>query len=501
MDSSANIPSALRHFLARGASTQQQQQQQAQQAQGNGHCYNTYTPQSAASSMATLQPAPQAKLTPARSSGNLRTGSTIGAWLTKYHLRPGGGGGGSSSAAPAAVAVAVAPAAALAGSALAQAAYITSVESREPGSGAAAGAGAAEGEPRMGGLRMGRRRFLEYRIQVTGAAAAQWRVARRYSEFHALHQALRRQFPARAHGWAELFPSKRLLPGLGGSNDSVMQRRERLNAFLRALTHDADVCRSAAVQAFLRDDAAASVHAADHRVGQRPPLPDAWAAASSSSSSQKIERMASMPALKPAPALASPPPPMPSHLAHNGAALQRPAGGYHTTRLPPKPPQAPQPMPRKTSDPLAYAATTAEKRANAEPQSMRKKYGLRRNVLHRNDRVDDAPAPDTAATRVAQWDDAMDYVMVDGEHMDVDRTLRTAIARAAADDDDHSTPPATRSVVALRRAPLGGIEKTRRALPADDPAMAAARAMVRSGGGKRQLVAVPAACSAEQRPG
>ncbi|KAJ2315937.1 tRNA (guanine-N(7)-)-methyltransferase (tRNA(m7G46)-methyltransferase), partial [Coemansia sp. RSA 2681] len=326
-----------------------QQQQQAQaQAQGNGHCYNTYTPQSAASSMATLQPAPQAKLTPARSSGNLRAGSTIGAWLTKYHLRPGGGGGNGSSAPPAAAVavVAAAPAAAIAGGALAQAAYITSVESREPGGGAAwAAAGAAEGEPRMGGLRMGRRRFLEYRIQVTGAAAAQWRVARRYSEFHALHQALRRQFPARAHGWAELFPSKRLLPGLGGSSDSVMQRRERLNAFLRALTHDADVCRSAAVQAFLRDDSAASVHAADHRVGQRPPLPDAWAAASSSSSSQKIERMASMPALKPAPALASPPPPMPSHLAHTGAALQRPAGGYHTTRLPPKPPQAPQPMP------------------------------------------------------------------------------------------------------------------------------------------------------------
>ncbi|KAJ2572336.1 Serine/threonine-protein kinase Sgk2, partial [Coemansia sp. RSA 1836] len=157
-------------------------------------------------------------------------------------------------------------------------------------------------------------------------------------------------------------------------------------------------------------------------------------------------------------------------------------------------------MPRKTSDPLAYAATTAEKRANAEPQSMRKKYGLRRNVLHRNDRVDDAPAPDTAATRVAQWDDALDYVMVDGEHMDVDRTLRTAIARAAADDDDdHSTAPATRSVVALRRAPLGGIEKTRRAMPADDPALAAAKVLVR-GGGKRQLVAVPAACSAEQRP-
>ncbi|KAJ2606230.1 tRNA (guanine-N(7)-)-methyltransferase (tRNA(m7G46)-methyltransferase), partial [Coemansia sp. RSA 1694] len=308
---------------------------------------------SAASSMATLQPAPQAKLTPARSSGNLRAGSTIGAWLTKYHLRPGGGGSSSSAPPAAAVAVVVAPvaAAALAGSALAQAAYITSVESREPGGGAgwAAAVGAAEGEPRMGGLRMGRRRFLEYRIQVTGAAATQWRVARRYSEFHALHQALRRQFPARAHGWAELFPSKRLLPGLGGSNDSVMQRRERLNAFLRALTHDADVCRSAAVQAFLRDDSAANVHVVAHHVGQRPPLPDAWA---SSSSSQKIERMASMPALKPAPALSSPPPPMPNLLAHNGA-LQRPAGGYHTTRLPPKPPQAPQPMPRKTSDPLA----------------------------------------------------------------------------------------------------------------------------------------------------
>ncbi|KAJ1996651.1 Serine/threonine-protein kinase Sgk3, partial [Coemansia thaxteri] len=129
------------------------------------------------------------------------------------------------------------------------AAYITSVETRE-----SSGSSSGPGELRMAGLRMGRKRFLVYRILVTGSHSAQWWVARRYTEFHELHQLLRRQFPAKAHYWGELFPSKRLIPGLSSSADSVMQRRERLNAFLRTLTQDAEVCRCACMQQFLRDD-------------------------------------------------------------------------------------------------------------------------------------------------------------------------------------------------------------------------------------------------------
>ncbi|KAJ2100662.1 Serine/threonine-protein kinase Sgk2 [Coemansia sp. S100] len=571
MDSSANIPSALRHFLARGVGTQQQQ--------SNGH-YNTYSPQSAASSMATLQQvAPlqavqtQSKLTTAKSSSNLRSGGSIGAWLSKYHLRPGG----SSNARAPTVSPPPVAAATLAGSAshIAQpadhalAAYITSVESREA---SGSSSSTMAGELRMGGLRMGRKRFLVYRILVTGSHSTQWWVGRRYSEFHELHQALRRLFPAKAHYWGELFPSKRLIPGLSSSADSVMQRRERLNAFLRTLTHDADVCRCDTMQAFLRDQpldidsislaerrAAADDIALQQRgpayggiqplMGQtapnrrsvssgaamlqhRPPLPESWnkgAAASQATllhahppppvqqlqpqAREQLERMASMPALKSAGArlnaydLSAPMPALPP--GH---------GGFNTTRVPTQ--KAPIAMPRKTSDPLAYATTAAEKRPNnVAAQSMRKKYGLRRNVLYRNDRIAGAepdagstPVPDTAVTlsdsngtpgaRTSQWDDSLDYVMVDGvpsDNMDVDLTLRAGSVDSAELDDDYGSGQAKkksgntqvrgRNVVALRRAPLGGIEKTRRVMPADDPAMATAKAQMR--GGKRQLVTVP----------
>ncbi|KAJ2862649.1 Serine/threonine-protein kinase Sgk2 [Coemansia aciculifera] len=595
MDSSANIPSALRHFLARGAGTQQQQQ-------SNGH-YNTYSPQSAASSMTTLQQvAPlqaaqtQSKLTTAKSSSNLRSGGSIGAWLSKYHLRPGGNST-SNARAPVVTPPPVA-AATLAGSTShipqsadhALAAYITSVESRES-SGSSSSTGA--GELRMGGLRMGRKRFLVYRILVTGSHSTQWWVGRRYSEFHELHQALRRLFPGKAHYWGELFPSKRLIPGLSSSADSVMQRRERLNAFLRTLTHDADVCRCDTMQGFLRDQpldidsislaerraaaddiaqqsarapAYAGIQPLMHQVApnrrsvssgaamlqhsgsalysqHRPALPESWSKGAAASQAtllhvhppppvqqlqpqarEQLERMASMPALKSAGArlntydLSAPMPalPPPGH------------GGFNTTRLPTQ--KAPISMPRKTSDPLAYATTAAEKRpSNVAPQSMRKKYGLRRNVLYRNDRIAGSaseagagsapPVPDTAVTlldpsmpghsaRASQWDDSLDYVMVDGvpsDHMDVDLTLRVASVDSAELDDDEygssrskkklgNTQVRGRNVVALRRAPLGGIEKTRRVLPVDDPAMATAKAQMR--GGKRQLVTVPTSTEA-----
>ncbi|KAJ2889913.1 hypothetical protein GGI21_006379, partial [Coemansia aciculifera] len=216
MDSgTANIPSALRHFLARGGGTGTGTTTTAQPQhlhshhhhhhhQTNGH-YNTYT-----SSMTTLQhqqqppvASTQARLTPAKSASNLRSGSnnsgsgsgsgsssTIGAWLTKYHLRPGSRAPMlSETLIPTQQQQAVVVVAAID---RAQSAYITSVESRESSASATGG-----------GLRMGRRRFLEYQIQVTGTQTAQWRVGRRFSEFHALFQALRRQCPAQSHRWAD----------------------------------------------------------------------------------------------------------------------------------------------------------------------------------------------------------------------------------------------------------------------------------------------------------
>ncbi|KAJ2491481.1 Serine/threonine-protein kinase Sgk2 [Coemansia sp. RSA 2050] len=568
MDSSGNIPSALRHFLARGAGTQHQQ--------GSGH-YNTYSPQSTASSMATLQQVvpmqtaqTQSKLTTTKSSGNLRSGSSIGAWLSKYHLRPGGSGNVRAPEVAATLAGSAHDLRQAAAANHALAAYITSVESRES---SGSSSSTVAGELRMGGLRMGRKRFLVYRILVTGSQSTQWWVGRRYSEFHELHQTLRRLFPAKAHYWGELFPSKRLIPGLS-SSDSVMQRRERLNMFLRTLTHDVEVSRCDTMQAFLRDQPLDidTISLAERRTaddialqqsarepnysglqplgGQqsqvalnrrsvssgaamlqhsnsalypqqhRLPLPESWSKGAAASQatllhvqpptqSQALERMASMPALKSAGARLNtydaPMPPLPP--GHHT--------GFNTTRAPAQ--KAPIAMARKTSDPLAYATTMAEKRPNnVVSQSMRKKYGLRRNVLHRNNRIagpdsasepGSAPLPDTAVTLLdprhagaSQWDDSLDYVMVDGippsDHMDVDLTLRsTSVDSTEMGDGDTRqskksvTQVRGRNVVALRRAPLGGIEKTRRALPADDPAMATVKAQMR--GGKRQLVSVP----------
>ncbi|KAJ2795323.1 Serine/threonine-protein kinase Sgk3, partial [Coemansia guatemalensis] len=225
----ANAPTALRQFLARG-----QQQLPHQQMHADHSAYATYGHQSATSSATTLQnpAAPSNRLAPAKSMGNLRSGSTFGAWLSKYHLRPGGARPSAKSALGAGASDASLPRTSISND-HALSAYITSVETSE-----ANGSGGS-GELRMGGLRMGRKRFLVYRVLVTGHTG-QWWVARRYSEFHELYQLLRRQFPQRAHLWGE-FPSKRLLPGLSSSADSVMQRRERLNAFLRAINQDAEV--------------------------------------------------------------------------------------------------------------------------------------------------------------------------------------------------------------------------------------------------------------------
>ncbi|KAJ2908348.1 Serine/threonine-protein kinase Sgk2 [Coemansia aciculifera] len=98
--------------------------------------------------------------------------------------------------------------------------------------------------------------------------------------------------------------------------------------------------------------------------------------------------------------------------------------------------------------------------------------------------------------------------MVEGDRMDIDRTLRAASEDNDDDEGEDDGPPRKpgftrnggRNVVVLKRAPLGGIEKSRRVLPADDPALVAAKAMMRGGGGggKRQMTAASAEESAPE---
>ncbi|KAJ2845658.1 Serine/threonine-protein kinase Sgk3, partial [Coemansia erecta] len=484
----------------------------------------------------------------------------------------------------------------------------------------------------MGGLRMGRKRFLVYRILVTGQTS-QWWVARRYSEFHELYQTLRRMFPQAANKWGE-FPSKRLLPGLGSSNDSVMQRRERLNAFLRALMQTPQISQCSAMQQFLRDDPLDndSVPLADREVAVReamrqdnsngnskygefelvihPPqnndkqkpslrqqttrsvssgsaLPGAdhsslfapWGTSgadtmpgeqqrnqklqksekpslaqlpppvnvASPRTRESIERMKSMPSLKSAGAAPGVPNfdfsiPLPQNPAKFGgfsslsASSGREARGMtqqsnssqNNSSLFSPTMTGPLPMPRKISDPQEY--TSAEKRPNSvNPSSMRKKYGLRRNMQYRNDGgtakksgsvgngshsqiplPPQALHPDTAATLLEesqQWlrssgqtqpigNDAMncdnDYIMVDdsdekmnlgvnGSSMDIDHTLRGGSVDSEM-SSEVSSPSSKRgrNVVVLRRAPFGGVEKQRRVLAENDPALVAAKKQLRN---------------------
>ncbi|KAJ2705571.1 Serine/threonine-protein kinase Sgk2 [Coemansia sp. IMI 203386] len=611
METNTNIPSALRHLLARGVQQpqpQQQQQQQYQQQSGYSHnhtssysssanntnstMHNTYTNQSAISSATTLQnPSPTNKLSSAKSTGNLKSGSSIGAWLSKYHLRPGGGGArvptkvshgstssvGSSSHEYPATTVSPDEHAPSKHVAAAFSAFITSVETRE-----VSGNG-GPGELRMGGLRMGRKRFLVYRIQVTGNKG-QWWVARRYSEFHELFQTLRRLFPQQSQQWNDLFPSKRLIPGLSSSADSVLQRREKLNSFLRALTQDSGVCQCLAMQQFLHDDPidAESVPLAERMAADREsekhkyggiqplfhsgqtqqqasskrsissgnvipdidhtamyaqwqvPLPDKWktiAPKMAPKGRESLERMVSMPSLKAASAgrpnfdysipMPMPMPSAPQTAVHGYASLGQAAG--RDARQQHNPPTVePIHMHRKISDPLEYA--TAEKRPNnTMPHSMRKKYGLRRNLQYRGDRInaDGHPIPnsageagshftgqppDTAATLMPL---DSDYVMVDDEghngnsnigsnNMDIDRTLRSESIDSDYDDSigrrDALGNKRGRTLAAPRRTPLGGIGKNRR-LPNDDIAIVSVKSQMRSG--KKNYAATPS----KRKPG
>ncbi|KAI4190777.1 MAG: hypothetical protein L6R41_000551 [Letrouitia leprolyta] len=97
--------------------------------------------------------------------------------------------------------------------------------------------------------------FALYVIEVTRKtteqmSAASWAVARRYSEFHDLHQRLRRQYPA----IRELeFPRRRLVMKL--QREFLRKRRISLENYLRELLRLPAVCQSRDLRAFLSQSA------------------------------------------------------------------------------------------------------------------------------------------------------------------------------------------------------------------------------------------------------
>ncbi|KAJ2546249.1 hypothetical protein EV175_005671, partial [Coemansia sp. RSA 1933] len=104
------------------------------------------------------------------------------------------------------------------------------------------------------------KRHVVYRILVSGCDG-QWWAMRRYSEFHDLYIILKKKAPqhmfsctAGTTGGAsarlsDLFPTKRW--GLPPSIEVAAQWTDRLNVFLRAITTDAEICQCEEVQRFL----------------------------------------------------------------------------------------------------------------------------------------------------------------------------------------------------------------------------------------------------------
>lgn len=97
--------------------------------------------------------------------------------------------------------------------------------------------------------------FALYIIEVQRKAneqlsAASWAVARRYSEFHELHQRLRSIYPAVRH---LDFPRRRLVMKL--QRDFLQKRRLSLEVYLRELLRLPAVCRSRDLRAFLSQQA------------------------------------------------------------------------------------------------------------------------------------------------------------------------------------------------------------------------------------------------------
>lgn len=97
--------------------------------------------------------------------------------------------------------------------------------------------------------------FALYIIEVQRKAneqlsAASWAVARRYSEFHDLHQRLRRFYPAVRN---LEFPRRRLVMKL--QRDFLQKRRAALENYLRELLRLPAVCQSRDLRAFLSQQA------------------------------------------------------------------------------------------------------------------------------------------------------------------------------------------------------------------------------------------------------
>ena len=101
--------------------------------------------------------------------------------------------------------------------------------------------------------------FALYVIEVQrkagdGMSAASWAVARRYSEFHDLHQRLRSIYPTVRN---LDFPRRRLVMKL--QRDFLHKRRVSLENYLRGLLRLPAVCRSRDLRAFLSQSAIVSV--------------------------------------------------------------------------------------------------------------------------------------------------------------------------------------------------------------------------------------------------
>ncbi|KAJ5151828.1 hypothetical protein N7492_010123 [Penicillium capsulatum] len=95
------------------------------------------------------------------------------------------------------------------------------------------------------------REFAMYVVEVQRKAgeqmpAASWAVARRYSEFHELHQKLRLSYPSVRH---LEFPRRRVVMKL--QREFLQRRRVALEAYLQKLLLLPEVCRSHDLRAFL----------------------------------------------------------------------------------------------------------------------------------------------------------------------------------------------------------------------------------------------------------
>jgi sorting nexin-25 len=100
--------------------------------------------------------------------------------------------------------------------------------------------------------------FALYVLEVQRQAgdqmpAAGWAIARRYSEFHDLHQKLRRRYPSTRN---LEFPRRRMVMKL--QRAFLQNRRNALEAYMQQLLRMPDVCRSRELRSFLSQQAIGS---------------------------------------------------------------------------------------------------------------------------------------------------------------------------------------------------------------------------------------------------